>query len=1038
MNKRRWICQLAGFGFATGAYLSVLSPEAAAQTTYVYTADDVLYRTGLELLDKEKYVAAQKAFQDYIALNRNDLKTIDAQYYVAYSALNLSNTDAEPLFERFIAEHPDHPRAQLAYYELGNFYFAKKEYNKAIEFYKKANTDRLSDEQRVEAQFRTGYAYFSQQKFKEAGEVFTKLKRTEHKYTGAANYYSGYIAFRDGKYDEALVDLRKAANSPEYRPLVPYMISSVYYKQQRYDELIAYSEEIKNDKSVRNAEEIALLAGEAYYRKGNYPQAAQSLTSYTKASRTKPATDVQFRLAYAQYQTGDYPNAITNFKPVASSRDTLSQYAAYYLGLSYLKTENKPFALNAFNDAKNGKFNEQIREEAAFNHAKVNYELGNTTESIIALKDFLKAYPGSKHETEANELLSEAYLNSNNYTEALAHLETIKKRSPRINAAYQRVTYNRGVEQFNAAKFKEAVPFFQKALQTSADVNLEVAAHFWMGEAYSAERQYPEAITEYTAVLRLPKTTDGINYQLKSRYGIGYAYYNTQQFDKAQQHFREYIAQVSQSENKRNYDDALLRLADTYYVSKIYNEAVRLYDQAISQNNPEKDYAYFQKGLIHSINGRNEEARTNFNTVVTQYPNSRYVDNALFQKAELDLDNGTYDVAVSGFSKLIEQKPNSSLVPYALLKRAVAYNNQQNHPKAIADYQRIIDQYPTHKTATSAIVGLQETLASAGRGEEFNVYLTKYKKANPENTAVESVEFEAAKTLYFNEKYDKAIQSFTDYARQYPNNALTADAKYYIAESYFRLNDLSNAKRFHQMVIDEGKSQFTSRAIGRMADLELAAKNYPAAARYYNHVLARNSSRKEQFNAWVGLLESYYHTNKYDSAVYFADQIINTGNATLGAQNKALLYRGKIAFAQGNYEKAVDEFLKTLNSARDENGAEAQYLIGESFYKQQKYNQSLDALFELNKNFAAYEKWRSKAFLLISDNYVALNEAHQAKATLNSIIEYSPDKETVEKAKEKLKTLETQQKKAEAEAAKEEVEDDGDEEEVEEEGNDQQ
>jgi TolA-binding protein len=171
--------------------------------------------------------------------------------------------------------------------------------------------------------------------------------------------------------------------------------------------------------------------------------------------------------------------------------------------------------------------------------------------------------------------------------------------------------------------------------------------------------------------------------------------------------------------------------------------------------------------------------------------------------------------------------------------------------------------------------------------------------------------------------------------------------------------------------------------------------------------LATARNKREQFTAWTGLMDAYYGQSKYDSVVYFADQIVNTGNANISAQNKAMLYRGKVAFAQGSYDKAIDEFLKTLNSAQDENGAEAQYLMGEAQYKQKQYKQSLETLFQLNKTFAAYEKWRGKAFLLIADNYLALNEIFQAKATLNSIIENAPDKELVATARGKLKDIES-------------------------------
>ncbi|MES2731954.1 MAG: tetratricopeptide repeat protein, partial [Bacteroidota bacterium] len=772
-------------------------------------------------------------------------------------------------------------------------------------------------------------------------------------------------------------------------------------------------------KTIKNADELFLLTAEAYYRKGDYAKAAPYFKQYAasnKNARSKPAPEIQYRIAYAQYLTKEYAAAADGFKNIASSRDSIGQYAAYYLGMAYLQTNNKPFALQAFDQARKAKFNKQVQEEASFNYAKVLGDLDNNAEAITVLKDFLKAYPNSKYESEANELLGESYLNTNNYTEAITHIETLKSRTPRTDAAYQRVTYNQGVTNFNNDHLLEAITFFDKSLSSPREGDLVLAANFWKAEAYSVNRQYEDAISSYGAVFR--KTDEGVkantdDYSLKSRYGIGYAYYNRKEYDKAAVHFREYISRSKNATSKLgtsqlNYNDALIRLADCYYIQKNYDDAVSTYDLAIAQNTVDKDYAFYQKGNILGIQGKDVEAKQALDKV-TQSPQSRYADGAVFQKAQLTFEKGDYSAAATQYSQLIEGKPNSSFVPFALQRRAIAYSNLQQYDKAIADYQRVLNQYSTSKVANSALLGLQETLTNAGRTEEFNAALTKYKQANPQDNSLENVEFEAAKNLYFGEKYQKAVESLLTYLKTYPNNSLSYDAKYYLAESYFRLNDRTNALKYHQAVIADNQSPNVGKSITRLAELEYASKNYPNAIRYYQTSLARSRNKKEQASAWNGLMESYYSLSKYDSVLYYADEIINKGGGTVNAQNKALLYRGKAFYLQANYDQAVDEFLRTVNSAKDENGAEAQYLIGEALYKQAKYKESIDALFELNQKFSSYEKWRGKGFLLIADNYVALDETFQAKATLNSIIEKSPDKQAVEEAKTKLKALEEKQ-----------------------------
>ncbi|MDQ3393978.1 MAG: hypothetical protein M3512_07695, partial [Bacteroidota bacterium] len=60
-----------------------------AQQTYTNTDNNEYFRTGLELLDKEHFAAARLAFENYLRLYPNDLKSIEAEYYIAYTALQL-------------------------------------------------------------------------------------------------------------------------------------------------------------------------------------------------------------------------------------------------------------------------------------------------------------------------------------------------------------------------------------------------------------------------------------------------------------------------------------------------------------------------------------------------------------------------------------------------------------------------------------------------------------------------------------------------------------------------------------------------------------------------------------------------------------------------------------------------------------------------------------------------------------------------------------------------------------------------------------
>jgi len=979
---------------------------AYAQHTLVKTSDDLYFRDGLELLDKEKYGAARESFQKYINLHPNDLLAIDARYYSAYSALNLFNPDAEYLFQNFIAQYPYHAKAGLAYFDLGSFYYNEKNYTKTIEYLEKVSMDQLTPSQKTEASFRLAYSYFAQKDFEKAGPLFNSIKKGQNKYTYASNYYAGFIEFRNGDYDAALQDLKVAENNDEYKPIVPYMIVNVLYKKNDMDGLITYSEDVlKNRKDVKNPDKIFLLTAEAYYRKGDYKKSSEYFTKYIKESKASPAPEIQYRLAFSEYMTADYPSAIKDFQTIATTKDSLGQSSAYYLGLSYLKSNNKEFALAAFEQAGNLNFNAATTEESQFTYAKVNFDLQHYNEALVSLKDFIKTYPRSDHTNEANELLSETFLRTNNYGEAVTYIEGLKARSPRINAAYQHLSFYKGIQDFNDQQFEDAIKMFEKSTQFPIDKNIYIAANFWEGESYSLLKSYDKAITAYKEVLTNPSVNE-TEYYTKTEYGIGYAYYNQKEYTEALPHFKNYLNKLKNSSNKENYDDAMLRLGDIYFIQKKYDEALNQYNYVINRKGTDIDYAYYQKGMVLLYDDKSEQAKENFHTVIKNYPTSIYYGDALYQEAEINFKQNNLEAAIKGYTQLIDEKPTSQYVPYALLKRAIVYSDEKNYDEAIEDYDLLLSKYYAHDIHRDALQGAQEAYSQAGKEEDFAALLEEFKKNNPTSTELESIEYESAKTLYYNEKYKQSITSFNKYIQNYPSSVNLPDAKYFLAESYFKTGDLKNATDLYNQVVDGRSGTYINRAIQRLAEINKNGNNSQASKSYYQLLLSSSRSKKDQFNAWLGLMESYYKLGTYDSVTYYADQILNHGNASIDAQTKANLYSGKAAYALQDYEKATDFFITTLNAAKDENGAEAQYLMADIQYKQQNYKQSLQTLYDLNENFPNYESWLDKSFLLIADNFIALNETYQAKATLNSIIENSPDKETVSMAKEKLQSME--------------------------------
>ena len=989
---------------------SLLPPPATAQRTLTYTEPDLYFRNGLELFEKTNYAAARAEFQRYLSQRRPllnatgtpaagspaaDPNAISAEYYIALASLYANDPGAEALVDRFVRNHSENPKAGQLYGDLGTYYIGQQDYTNAIVYLEKAVNQANTGTRQRALQYQLALAYYNTQDLARALPLFNQVK-TDPNFAdaSAASYYAGVILFRKGNYAEAVSDFRRIQNDPIYKNEVPNWIAQALYKQGRYDELTAYTEPLLARSPGNTLAEVSLFTAEVYYRQGQYDRAIPAYKRYLTAKGTAAPAAIRYRYGQSLYKTGAYAEAINQLKGPAGGKDTTAQYAAYTLGISYLQTDNPAYALTAFDQAGRLAFNPSIQEEARFTHAKLQLDQQRGADAINELNDFLKKYPDSKFENEANELLGESYLASNNYPVAIAYLEKLKRRTPRINATYQRLTYNQAVADFNAERYDAALVNLNKAIGTPADEDLKADATFWKAEALSAQKKFTEAIPLYAAI-------KSGTYAGRSQYGLGYAYYNQKDYAKALTYFRAFTR--SNPDDAVLLGDALIRTADCLLATKQYTEAVQAYDRAIETGRADVDYATYQKAIIFTYVGRDAEARTLFEQV-QKNPNSRYADDALFQTANVDFEKGNFSGAVNGYSRLISTKPTSYLIPAALLKRAVAYSNQQQYDPAIADYKRILADFGNTPQAQSALLGLQNVLDDAGRAEEFSGALGDYKKKNPGSTDTEKAELENAKSLYFAGKYPQAITAFKAFVQEYPNSANGAEARYYGADAYAKTGDVPSALKLYNQLVQSGQTDFATKAASRAAELERKEQNYTNAIRNYRFVLSRANDRVDQVNAQLGLMDTYM-AYKIDSAAFYARELVNVGNVVPGAQNRAQLVLGKVALAKADYKTAISDFEKTVALAKDVSGAEANYLIGEAQYRQKKYKESIATLLKFNQVFDGFDYWKGKAFLLVADNNVALGETAQARAVLSSIIDNAADAEIVAEAKKKRDAL---------------------------------
>jgi len=991
-----YLMLLAGLG---------LSLDAFSQSTLYQTSPQYPLDHQLELFDKQLFSASLYDNTRLLSEDLTEEQKKSTELNRAMSALQLESPDGPGLMKTYIYENGNHPTVTSAGFYLGDHFFYKRNYNEAIDSYGLVNPASLGDENRADLYFKQGYSHFQMKNYGQAAPLFDQAKVLNTTVAPDAYYYSGYIALENGENAKAISDLQAASKDVFYSGKVPYLIASLYYNQGNYDELISYAEpKLGTGQQLEKPEIIHLYLAEAYYAKQDYANASKNYEAYINSRKGTLSREEIYKAGISLFEIQNYERASEYLKNSASATDELGQASSYYLGHSYLKQENYQFASTSFSAASKSEFNKKIQEDALVNYAKVNLQKGSFQAAITALDEYLEKYPNGTQKTEMETLLSEALVNTNDYLRAIEQMDRITNKSPRIQSAYQKVAYYQAMIYFRDQRWDGAIAYLDKSLAFPIDKTIVLESHFWKGEAYSADGNLSAAINSYNQAISLGKTTSS-GYLTKSLYGLGYAFFNTQQYSRAESQFKTYTDRLRGRDNKENYDDAMLRLGDCYYVQKRFSEAASTFQQSINESNSGIDYAYYRLAVVQNFQTRNQEALAQLNSLISSYPNSLYYEDALYQKGQINMEETNYSEASSAYSDLIKGKPNSPFVPYALEGRAVSNFSMQNYDQTIQDYKTILDRHPNAQNSETALKGLQETLALQGRSSEFSDYLAKYKGSNPDNSSVQSLEFESAKSMYFDKNYAQATKALENYLRNYPQSAQKLDALYFLGDSYFQLGDKDQALQQFKALEKEPASPQRLRAMQRIGGIELEKGNFEQAIPYLQTSAENARNKIEEAEAVEGLMVANFEIRKYNQAISNADRLLTLDGIIPDSTPKALLIKAKAQRETNGTSDAETTLMTLINEYKTVQGAEGLYLLAFSFQEKGNVEQSNETIFDFSSPFVDFSYWYGRMFLLLADNYIKMGEDFQAKATLESIVEKSTNEEIKTMAQTKLQTL---------------------------------
>ncbi|MGE5796900.1 MAG: tetratricopeptide repeat protein [Ignavibacteria bacterium] len=969
--------------------------------------DADLYRSGMDAYNSKQYAEASRLLEQFfINYDLMDEQYAAAKYFSSDALLNLGQEDAAAAgFEFIINNFNSTNFRELSLYKLGIIYFNSKEYGKSRINFEQLLNEYQESEYNGSAQYFIGESYIEENKLEEA-ESFLKgavENKRKNKYLDYSIYSLASLYEKTGDYENAVKyydELLSYHKESSLAPSAQIRIGVCYFKLKDYQSaILELNSPLLNDLPEDLYTQSLYLLANCYYRVQEYENAEKT---YLKIIQSYPTSEnnreTRYGLAWTYFQENKYNEAYNIFDFLSSGDDSIAIKSFYWKGEAKRYAGKESEALEIYNEFMKKYPDAKIASGVQYQMGVLSFNEKNFENAENFINDAMSSSDG-RVRARAYTLQGEIELNKKQYDKAKHSFEQAINLSENYPDIKKRGMLGYGASLYYLNQYPEAAANLEQLAEI--DPNFEKdKANFYLAESYFYKGNNKEAINCYNKI-----STANKDLAASALYGKGYAYFDLRDFDNAVLCFSDFIKKYPKD---KNFADAKIRLADSYYGAKNFSAAGKIYRELFSispgqENNPYLNYQYAQ-ALFKS--GDSEGAYSQFKNIQQRFPDSKYADESLYLLGWIRFQQNKYREAISNYRNVLNVYPGSDLAPVIFYSIGDTYFNMGKYDSAIVNYQKLLTNYPSSNYIFDAVNGIQYCYVAKGQPDNAISTIDEFVSRNPGLSFSDQILFKKGEIYYSQRKYEEAKTSYKEFAANYSNSELIADAYYWIGKCAQNLkqNDeaLNNFKKVFELY---PKKEIAASAVIEMGNTYNSMKNFTAAEDIYNKALEKlgnNSSRAAELLYMKGM--TLINKKDFSNAYEIFDEIVLHHKESIFA-DKAKLELGFIDLAAGRYPNAELYFKGLADTRTDDLGAKGQYYYGETLLEQNKTSDAITAFVRVRTIFPGYGEWLTRSYLKLGECYAGLNEEDKAKEMYRTVLANHRGDQFGKEAEEKLKEL---------------------------------
>ena len=926
--------------------------------------------------------------------------------YEVLCALKMQTIDCDDLFASYRLRYPSSRLTGTLHFEQGRILFDRKKYQQAATEFSYVSSEDLEEEELSEYIFKCGFCAFSLGQYAEASRFFTLLESLpQSDYTAPGRYFTGIMLYENKEFARAEANFWQASADSRFQALTDFYIVDCEFNQKNYDFVIREGSRIYASLPPERRERVARILSESYLIKGEKEKAREY---YDDLSHEDMNRKDFFYAGTVLYSVDDYAGAIDNFLQMGSRADSLGQVANYLLANSYLRTHDQVSAMQCFNDAAKVDYDPEITEDAAFNYAKLAFDLNKDTSGFA---HYIERWSTKARGDMIYGYMALAALVDKDYAGAVAAYDNIDELTPDMRNNYTKANFLRGEQLFSSGSYRDAAPFFRAtAYYVPRTDRFNQLSRYWMGEAYYRSGNYKEAQSVFAELHNAAALDDTPEGRLLP-YNVGYSYFKAGDYAAAARWFDSYIS----SGDPTAREDAMNRRADCDFGRRDYKAAVNSYQKVMTEfYTPNNIYPYYQQAVAYGLSGDKRRKVSTLLHVEDATPGVPLYEEALYELGRAQMDQKNNNDAVRTFTRLRHNTQDNTWVARAMIGLGMVYRNMKEYDAALEYNMEVVRLMPNSEYANEAMSAIESIYTARRQPEKFLEYVEKNSLAQSQSDADrEKMYFNTAEQLYLAGNYQQAAGTLRKYLEEYPGAEDRLQAEFYLAECYNGLGEKEQAvSHYAAAAAGETAYSFSEMARLRYAELSYALERYQDAFKGYQELLASARMDANKQTARVGMMRSAYRSKDYATAIAAADEVSALRGLSDELKREATFVKAKSSLATSQRDQALRLFRQLAADPSTAIGAESEYLLIQSLYDTGKFDAVGEEVYAFSQKAGDQSYWLARAYVTLGDSFAERGQYAQAKATFESIrAGYEPGKgaddilDSVKMRLERLATL---------------------------------